>query len=74
MAHPLEIKLSELNDDQLADRINALHGRIKFFYSGGNQALVNQIHLFLDEAIHEQMMRSERQMGSYDASKDKGPK
>jgi hypothetical protein len=31
----------------------------------------DQIHLFLDEAINEQIMRSERQMGGYDKNKDK---
>ena len=71
MSHPLEIKLADLTDDELNDRITELYGRMKFFGPGGNSGLINQIHLFLDEAINEQIMRSERQMGGYDKNKDK---
>ena len=30
MAHPLEINLSELTDDELNDRISDLYARVKF--------------------------------------------
>ena len=69
MAHPLEIKLSELTDDQLNDRITELYTRLKFFYGGGNMSLINQVQLYLDEAINEQLMRSEQKMSVYDKNK-----
>lgn len=66
MAHPLEIKLSDLTDDELNDRISKLHARLKFMYMSGNMPVINQLQLFLDEAIIEQTMRSEKLMGSFD--------
>jgi hypothetical protein len=71
MAHPLDIKLSELTDDQLSDRISMLYARLKFFYGNGNVGVINQLQLFLDEAILEQNLRSERMMQGYDQSKKK---
>lgn len=71
MSHPLDIKLSELTDDQLADRISMLYDRLRFFYGNGNMTLINQLQMFIDEAIIEQNIRSERMMQGYDKSKDK---
>lgn len=66
MAHPLEIRLKDLTDDELNDRISKLHGRMKFMYMSGNMVVINQLQLFLDEAIIEQTMRSEKLMGKFD--------
>lgn len=61
MSHPLDIKLSELSDDELVARITMLYDRIKFFYGKGNIGIINQLQLMLDEAIIEQTVRSEKQ-------------
>lgn len=71
MAHPLDIKLSELTEDQLADRISMLYERLKYFYGNGNMTVINQLQLMLDEAILEQNARSERTMQGYDRNKKK---
>lgn len=69
MVHPLEIKLRELNDDQLQDRISMLYERLRHFYGAGNQGLVNQLQLFLNEATGEQNRRSEEMMSTTDKKK-----
>ena len=70
MSHPLEIKLVELNDNELQERISMLYERLRFFYgSGSNMSLVHQLQLFLDEASAEQNRRSERLMTSVDKKK-----
>lgn len=69
MSHPLDIKLSELSDDQLVDRISMLYERIKFFYGKGNMTVINQLQLMLDEAIIEQTVRNEKQFQTFDQRK-----
>lgn len=69
MAHPLDIKLSELSDDELTARITMLYDRIKFFYGKGNIGIINQLQLMLDEAIIEQTVRSEKQFQSFEQRK-----
>ncbi|MDB4378495.1 hypothetical protein N9Z41_01865 [bacterium] len=69
MVHPLEIKLRELNDDQLQDRISMLYERLRHFYGVGNQSLTNQLQLFLNEATLEQNRRSEETMSSTEKRK-----
>ena len=71
MAHPLDIKLSELTEDQLADRISMLYERLKYFYGSGNMTVINQLQLMLDEAILEQNAKSQRTMQGYDRNKKK---
>ena len=69
MSHPLDIKLSELSDDQLVDRISMLYERIKFFYGKGNMTVINQLQLMLDEAIMEQTVRNEKQFQTFEQRK-----
>jgi hypothetical protein len=69
MSHPLDIKLSELSDDQLVDRISMLYERIKFFYGKGNMTVINQLQLMLDEAIIEQTVRNEKQFQTFEQRK-----
>jgi hypothetical protein len=69
MAHPLEINLSELTDDELNDRISDLYARVKFFGPNGNANFLGQIYMLIEEATNEQVLRSERQMGGYDKNK-----
>lgn len=69
MSHPLDIKLSELSDDELVARITMLYDRIKFFYGKGNIGIINQLQLMLDEAIIEQTVRSEKQFQSFEQRK-----
>ena len=69
MSHPLDIKLSELSDDQLVDRISRLYERIKFFYGKGNMTVINQLQLMLDEAIIEQTVRNEKQFQTFEQRK-----
>lgn len=69
MSHPLDIKLSELSDDQLTDRISMLYERIKFFYGKGNMGIINQLQLMLDEAIIEQTVRNEKQFQTFEERK-----
>jgi hypothetical protein len=69
MSHPLDIKLSELSDDQLTDRISMLYERIKFFYGKGNMGMINQLQLMLDEAIIEQTVRNEKQFQTFEERK-----
>lgn len=69
MVHPLEIKLSELTDDELNDRISELYARVKFFGPTGNANFLGQIYMLIEEATNEQVLRSERQMGGYDKNK-----
>lgn len=69
MSHPLDIKLSELSDDQLVDRVSMLYERIKFFYGKGNMTVINQLQLMLDEAIIEQTVRNEKQFQTFEQRK-----
>lgn len=69
MSHPLDIKLSELSDDQLVDRVSMLYERIKFFYGKGNMTVINQLQLMLDEAIMEQTVRNEKQFQTFEQRK-----
>ena len=64
--HPLEIKLKELNDDKLQERVSMLYERIRYFGGYGNMNVVNQLRMFLDQAVEEQNRRSERMMATTD--------
>ena len=64
--HPLEIKLSELNDDKLQERVSMLYERIRYFSGHGNIKIINQLRMFLDQAVEEQNRRSEEMMTNKD--------
>ena len=64
--HQLEIKLSELNDDKLQERVSMLYERIRYFSGHGNMQIINQLRMFLDQAVEEQNRRSEEMMTNKD--------
>ena len=68
--HPLEIKLKDLNDDKLQDRISMLYERLRYFSSHGNMMVINQLKMFLDQAVEEQTRRSEEMMTAKDKTKN----
>lgn len=68
--HPLEIKLKDLNDDKLQDRISMLYERLRYFSTSGNMMVINQLKMFLDQAIEEQAHRSEQMMSTKDRTKN----
>ena len=51
MSHPLTPNLQELSDADLAKKISDLNKRIVFGYQMGNQQLIQQVQMMLDDSM-----------------------
>lgn len=57
MTHPLSKDLSELSDAELAEKISKLNKRLTQSYRMGNNNLITQIRMLMNDYMEEQRRR-----------------
>ncbi len=73
MSHPLTPNLQELSDADLAKKISDLNKRIVFGYQMGNQQLIQQVQMMLDDYMIEQRSRDRKRFEkANESAKDSG--
>ena len=59
MTHPLTPELKNMNDSDLAKKISELNKRIVYGYRMGNQHLIQQVQMMLEDYMIEQQRRDQ---------------
>jgi hypothetical protein len=55
--HPLMGKVSDLSDEEIQNKVTELNQKISFAYRMNNQAMINQLHMFLNTYNEEHQKR-----------------
>lgn len=60
--HPLTPDLTQLSDQDLGNKIRELTSRLNLSYRSGSTALVNQVHLLLEDYQNELSRRQRAEL------------